>query len=184
MCEKCNKFPATVYMEKFTNGAKSTANLCMHCAAIEHSEVSFGEGFENMLKDVLGNIISNIENMSGVNFILSSGLMDDSDPRCDACGIDMDELREEGKFGCVACYTAFRPQIEHLIQNIHAAKAHVGKTPTNAPREMRLRRDIEELRRNLALAVKNEDYETAAVLRDCVRECENELKIGAVCDEE
>ena len=92
-----------------------------------------------------------------------------SDVRCQECGISFAEFREKGRFGCPGDYAVFREQLLPLIENIHDATAHTGKIPAGAgggadSRQHRLLR----LRKDLAAAVEDEQYEEAARLRDAI----------------
>ena len=92
-----------------------------------------------------------------------------ADMRCPECGISFAEFREKGRFGCPGDYAVFRDQLMPLIENIHDATRHAGKVPAGAgggadSRQHRLLR----LRKDLAAAVEEEQYEEAARLRDAI----------------
>ena len=91
------------------------------------------------------------------------------DVRCPECGISFAEFREKGRFGCPGDYAVFREQLLPLIENIHDAVRHAGKVPAGAGRGSDSRQHrLVRLRKDLAAAVEEEQYEEAARLRDAI----------------
>ncbi|MCC5822025.1 MAG: UvrB/UvrC motif-containing protein [Phycisphaerales bacterium] len=104
--------------------------------------------------------------------------------RCAGCGTTYTAFKESGLLGCPACYDAFCERLGPLIERAHeGACHHVGKFPRRALRDCRSLGDrdrvevllgsarereerLESLRKALAKAVRDEDYERAAMLRD------------------
>ncbi|WP_310820421.1 UvrB/UvrC motif-containing protein [Stratiformator vulcanicus] len=91
------------------------------------------------------------------------------DLTCPNCGITFREFREQGRFGCPYDYEAFADRLVPLLENIHGETQHVGKVPARAPLESRRQYELIRLRRDLAVAIDGEDYETAAKIRDDIR---------------
>jgi protein arginine kinase activator len=88
-------------------------------------------------------------------------------PVCPRCGWTLDNLQEKGVLGCPYDYEAFEHQLNPLIKKAHdGAVAHCGKIPTRTPRDSKREIEITQIRRQLDEAVRNEDYELAARLRD------------------
>ena len=77
------------------------------------------------------------------------------------------EFRAQGRLGCPHDYEVFRTGLEPLLQRIHRADRHVGKSP--APRPCRRRRQAElvELRRQLQAAVEAEATKRPPVYATC-----------------
>jgi protein arginine kinase activator len=104
--------------------------------------------------------------------------------RCAGCGTTYASFRESGLLGCPACYETFSERLGPLIERAHEGGCHhVGKFPRRALRECRTLGDrdrvevllggqrereerLESIRKALAKAVRDEDYERAAMLRD------------------
>lgn len=104
--------------------------------------------------------------------------------RCAGCGTTYATFKETGLLGCPACYEAFAERLGPLIERAHEGGCHhVGKFPRRALRDCRSLNDrdrlevllgsirereerLESLRKSLAKAVRDEDYERAAALRD------------------
>ena len=94
---------------------------------------------------------------------------------CPSCGITYQEFRSEGRLGCPHDYQAFEDELLPLIENIHGDTQHVGKCPKRAPDASRRQYELIKLRSELRSAVDDEDYETAARLRDRIGELESDF---------
>ncbi|MEW6042318.1 MAG: UvrB/UvrC motif-containing protein, partial [Elusimicrobiota bacterium] len=86
------------------------------------------------------------------------------------------DFKENGKLGCPDCYRNFEPQLTELLTRIHGNYLHTGKK--YAEKEQKISRTetkrlLEDLKINLKNAVDREDFETAAKLRDKIKELEN-----------
>lgn len=78
--------------------------------------------------------------------------------------------------GCGQCYETFADQLGPLLRKVHSATEHTGKTPKRAAGPLKLKREIQALRRELQAAVAEEDFERAAQLRDRIRELETKVQ--------
>jgi protein arginine kinase activator len=88
---------------------------------------------------------------------------------CPECGMTLGELRSRGRIGCARDYEVFGSEIQNLLERIHGATDHVGRTPGQSPEELeqaRKNRRVEDLRRRFESAVRDEEYERAARIRD------------------
>jgi protein arginine kinase activator len=108
---------------------------------------------------------------------------------CPSCGLLYDDFRKFGRFGCAQCYAAFKPHLKTLLKKIHGSNIHLGKKiavpdlPEVAVVEIFVKpsepavpvvETIDVLRLRLSQAIKKEDFELAAQLRDQIRELELE----------
>ena len=101
---------------------------------------------------------------------------------CPSCGLTFSEFKTSGHLGCANCYKVFESQISPLIERAHeGATHHVGKVPKRllgggasgsaearsvlGDLEARNQRRI-ALRKQLDDAIRGEQYEVAAKLRD------------------
>jgi protein arginine kinase activator len=80
----------------------------------------------------------------------------------------------QGRLGCPNDYICFEEQLEQLVANIHGATAHTGKRPQKSAGNLDKQTQLIRLRRDLRDAVHAEDYERASVLRDRIRELEDD----------
>jgi len=119
------------------------------------------------------------QKISGAPAKAMAGLADEEETEadeltCPNCGITFKEFREQGRFGCPYDYETFSDRLLPLLENIHGETQHVGKVPARAPMASRKQYELIRLRRDLATAIDDEDYETAARIRDDIREFEEE----------
>ena len=85
------------------------------------------------------------------------------------------EFRQHGRFGCARDYEIFGEQIEKLLKRIHGAARYAGKKPGGgAVHPPPTRDEILRVRVLLDEAVKAENYEEAARLRDQIRKLTDE----------
>jgi protein arginine kinase activator len=95
---------------------------------------------------------------------------------CEVCGLKFVEFRNSGRLGCPHDYDHFREELLPLLESIHGDAVHAGKTPKAparpTPKPPRDAGELTSLRKKLTRAVKDEDYEAAARLRDRIRELE------------
>ena len=90
--------------------------------------------------------------------------------RCPDCGLAFLDFRRQGRLGCPRDYDVFREQLRVIIERHQRAARHAGKHPS--PEGLGDAHDRRRLRRELAAAVANDDFQRAAELRDRLREGE------------
>ncbi|HHY91794.1 MAG TPA: hypothetical protein GX511_00465 [Firmicutes bacterium] len=176
LCENCHKRPATVYVRRTVNGVTTEAHLCEECAR-ERGELNILAGPGFAFPDLsLGSLFSSLlDNLSlGPNPAQLTGTA----LRCPECGLTYGDFRERGRLGCAHCYTTFRGQLEPLIRRLQGGLRHAGKVPRRSGGTLRLKHDLETLRRRLKEAVTREAFEEAARLRDEIKALEEKLKGG------
>ncbi len=170
LCDECGKKEATVRFEQVVGGRRTVTNLCQECAQkkgimnVFLSQPSFT--INSLMSALLGS------QLSTVPATVAGG----QDVRCPVCGMSYRDFARAGMLGCSHCYKTFETRLEPLLRRIHGSDRHVGKAPVKAGGSAKARREIEELKRELATAVSNEAYEKAAELRDRIRQAEAKLK--------
>ncbi len=80
-----------------------------------------------------------------------------------------------GRFGCSNCYKQFGSRLDPILKRVHGNTVHVGKIPKRTGGQIQLKREIEELRRNLHELIDREEFENAAQIRDRIRELERNV---------
>jgi len=135
-------------------------HLCPVCAAKKGMGLGLETGAFN-ISDIIGNM---------------SGYFKDFLPpekktlRCRSCGLKYSEFKETGRLGCPECYKAFAEGLEGLLKTMHKGTRHAGKVP-EALRETREQADrLKSLQKKLDKAIKEEDFEQAAHLRDEIKQ--------------
>ena len=94
---------------------------------------------------------------------------EDKSLRCGKCGMTFAEFQKSGRLGCANCYAAFGENMREDARQHHGHTHHVGKVPGYLEEEVRAKQQIDDLRRQMDEAVRAEDFERAAELRDRIR---------------
>jgi len=167
LCERCNKRQATVHYTEITNNKKQELHLCEECAR-EAGITGFGVMPQLVLHDFLGSLF---EKQPEVRTTKVSR-------RCSRCGLTEQEFARRGLLGCGDCYAEFRPAVEQMLRRIHGTVQHTGKLPRRLGKAMGMKQELKRLRKELDAAVRKEEFERAAGLRDRIRELERDLGGG------
>lgn len=177
LCENCGKNYANVRYTQIINGVKKEIAVCEKCSkklGIDHLNFDMPIDFSSYLTDFFGEF----ENSSILPILNKNNLL-----QCPNCQTTFEEFMNKGKFGCSNCFETFKEKIDPLLKNIHGANRHVGrigKVQENNNIEMqpiieekKETNKLEELKRKLKIAVKEEKYEEAAKIRDEIKKLEN-----------
>jgi len=157
-CEKCNKNNAVVRLQKIKNGKITEIFLCNDCS--DDFEISM----------LVENIFHELFSHAKIAFI--EQIKDNSHAcrlKCTSCGITFHEIKKDGNLGCAVCYTSFSEPLIHAIDEAHGTHVHDGKYPTR--RGATLKHEITHMKIRLLMqrAVKEENFEQAAMYRDKLR---------------
>lgn len=181
-CDICKANEATIHIQEIINNNIKTIHICENCAKMY--------GFKNDIMDIgfnLFNIFSQLskeeagkEQKTQKPVELSKkhqNIIDEENKLiCPQCNITYDEILETGKFGCGYCYTAFNEQIKPIIRRIHGTIFHKGKVPIKFKKQIKIVRDLKGLNNRLKSAIKKEEYEKAAILRDKIKQLSAQLE--------
>lgn len=173
-CQHCNKNEATTYFKQNINGQITEMHLCEDCAR----ELGVMDSFrpQNFFADTfLGNLLG--AGIPAMNII--SGV-----DRCESCGSTFNDIINSGLVGCADCYNKFSQRLEPSIFKLHGNASHVGKniTYTEVPDQKepkaqeKPKSELEKLKDDLKLAIKEQRFEDAAVLRDKIKDMTGEDK--------
>lgn len=89
--------------------------------------------------------------------------------QCPACGFRWADFEKILRLGCPTCYETHFESIQLTISRIQPGIEHVGRRPT-APDDRWVQ--LPKLRSLLQEAIQQEDFESAALLRDQISELE------------
>lgn len=171
-CELCDS-EATVHELRMVGGKRAERHLCENCARREGLAAQIGVSVPELIEKIVDQAVQGAKPKG-------------EPPRagtCPACGTTYAEFRQSGLLGCTECYRAFEQALGPLLERAHeGASHHVGKVPKRALAggrssgspdvlggpEQRAGK-IASLRKQLEEAVRAEQYERAATLRDELR---------------
>ncbi len=156
-CDLCDK-AAVVHEIIIRNGISAEVHLC--------AEHAIAAGYPLPIEQPIADIFPQIAEVAKVEGAKSR----EKAARCEACGLTYSAFRKSGQLGCPACYDAFSPALDQVIERAQAgATHHVGRSPrgsdggAHAERVFAMRA---KLMRDLESAIASEQYERAAKLRD------------------
>lgn len=163
LCQSCSKNQATTHVKSIVNGELREYMLCPECA----KKMGYGnlfDGFGFNLGSFLGSFLGESELPEANSSVV----------RCKRCGSSFHEIAKTGKVGCAECYKTFYDRMIPSIQRIHGNTTHVGKLASSAGSQARLKNELEQAREALKQAIKDQEFEKAAQLRDRIKEMEGQ----------
>lgn len=166
LCENCKKNNATTYFKQNVNGNIQEVYLCSECAA----KLDMG-GMSSSLFD----------------FFMPSQFRvraEREQKKCN-CGTTFYNISKTGKVGCPDCYETFKNELAAVLKKINGAKTHTGRCPErfkngkveeNKTEKVKMSEvDTEAtLRKQLEDAIKCENFEEAAKIRDRIKALKEE----------
>lgn len=155
LCQVCGKREAKIHFTELRDGKKTEMHICEQCATEKNMAMAFPAVLSQLVK---GGPVVGREAAEAVP------------AACPNCGLAYAEFKAKGRLGCPRCYAAFGPVLIPLLEKVHGAATHRGKTPERVKGAQATRREIEEVEQQLADAVAGEEYEKAAQLRDRIRQ--------------
>lgn len=168
LCQECGQRPASLHFSKIVNGDKSEYHLCEACAR-EKGEIipgtSGGFSIHNLLSGLL-----NFESIDQDKRPVSQEHL-----RCEDCGMTYSQFSKLGRFGCSSCYKYFNNRLDPLFKSVHGSAVHTGKVPIRAGGQIRVKRQVDELKHRLQDSITHEEFEVAAKLRDEIRMLERQI---------
>ncbi|MEY5009819.1 MAG: hypothetical protein RLZZ253_958 [Verrucomicrobiota bacterium] len=158
-CDVCQQGQATVFLTQIVDGKMQKVNLCETCS--REKGVTDPTGFA--LADLL-------MGMGAAQEIEQGGVQ-----KCPACGFSQSDFKKTGRLGCPDCYQTFAEGLAPMLSGMHKGTVHTGKRPVRMAQFLERRARLKGAESELRRAVAQEDYETAARLRDEIRELESAM---------
>jgi protein arginine kinase activator len=170
-CQNCEA-EATIFLKEVTDGQLREIHLCEKCAGekgfhlmIEQNKLSIANQFIWMAENLYPESAAKVGQV-----------------QCPSCGLRYSQFARTGRLGCPDCYATFKVQMRQILRRVHGATRHKGKGPGQSEHSLQHRRRLEEMREELNRAIEREEFETAARLRDQIREME--AAAGSAASEE
>lgn len=147
MCEECGLSGANVHLTQILQDETRVFHLCEDCARKRGISISIND--EQTVQ------IESTESPST-----------ETEKSCSHCGLKLSDFRTKGWLGCSQCYSSFEPEIDELLVQVHGSSIHKGKKYSKLSQEALNTDQIKKLRLKLAMAIRNEEFEQAAAIRD------------------
>ncbi len=165
LCQSCEKKQANTHIKTILNGELKEYDLCSECAKkLGYGSVFGGFGFD--LDKLFGSFMDGIAAPK-------------TKKRCQCCGSSFEDIAKSGKVGCAECYDTFYEELLPSVQRIHGRTSHMGKLAHSAGTEVKLKNEIAKCRAELEQAIKAQEFERAAELRDKIIELEKNSAANA-----
>ena len=195
LCERCGIREANIKYTEIVNGVRTEHNFCAQCAR----EMDLGQYTAILDGEFpLGKLLSGLLGIQDYE--------EDADQRvnvaCPTCHTTFEDFVENSRFGCPDCYGVFDLFIGDKIKQLQGSENHKGKRPKfQSPSEQKRQEEIgadlgaidengnpgedpkgqiqdQILRLEVRLkeALREEDYETAAVCRDQIKALRKEVE--------
>jgi protein arginine kinase activator len=158
-CEQCNQLDATVRIIEIVGDQKKSSYACETCAGlsnmIDPERLLTESGLAKIIAEVAAILPTNLDVKEKIT--------------CPTCSITWEQVKSASRLGCPDDYVSFKAQLDNLFRDIHGSTQHLGRGPVKLMQAIKRRREEERLKRELDEAVRNEDFEKAAHLRDLLR---------------
>jgi protein arginine kinase activator len=162
LCQNCQKRIANIQVTQVSNNGKNVIYLCEQCA---REEGKFITGAPLSVNDFFSGLIGFPVRPS----VAEQQLV------CEKCGMSYEEFKKVGKLGCENCYQVYGEKLVPLLRRLHGNLQYHGKVPKKIFETSKVSKEIDLLKEQLDKAVKNEEYERAAEIRDKIRELERNV---------
>ena len=173
-CDICAKKKATVHLTEIVDEQMSEMHLCEECARQKSAQMEQQFG----LADLLAGLSDFTKTPSATSKEAEKTAL-----KCASCGLLYEDFRKFGRLGCGECYMSFKEHLSGLLRKIHGSHKHLGKSPASAQSApasgagtvvatISPAQALEDLKKQLYMAIHAEDFEKAVLLRDKIRALE------------
>jgi protein arginine kinase activator len=158
-CQVCKKAQAKVHYTQIHENQVKKVDLCEACA----KEKGINDPAAFALADlVLG--------LGAPQKLEESATAVGTELVCRNCGFTQADFKKTGRLGCSECYLTFAEGLEALLKGMHKGVQHKGKVPPEIQKILDIDARLGRLDVELKAAVAREDFETAARLRDEIKQ--------------
>lgn len=169
-CQACGARPAIVEFVQVTGDQRREMSLCRECA------LSIGMRSQVEAFQRLSQLLMQQPAMTEITDEMRAAL----GTTCRRCGLVFEEFVKSGLLGCPECYSEFHDLLKPVLRRLHGVTRKVAEKKAEPvqsalPRAARSEQRIamgdsaesrEQLEMQLNLALLEENYERAAVIRD------------------
>jgi protein arginine kinase activator len=156
LCDICHKNIATVHLTEIINDKVVEMHICQNCTKIKTQELKDNLTIPELLTGLMNTGESQKKEVT---------------LKCPSCGLTYADFKKKARLGCGRCYSVFKVQILPLLKKIHGSLNYSGKSAVKAQQNYSSG-SARQLRARLERAIKLEEYEEAARLRDEIKKLE------------
>ena len=177
-CEDCGRRDSLIHLSEITDGEVQSTWLCPSCAATrqmtflpEEAPTDDSRVGDFGRADDAGSLAAFL------NHDLALGMAPaetEENLVCGSCGYTLQQYRTANRLGCPRCYRAFGPVLRTHLARYHGRCLHLGRMPGNLTGGPNTLAELTRCRIDLERAIKSEDFENAALVRDRIRQLEAE----------
>jgi protein arginine kinase activator len=164
VCDICKKTEATVHLTQIVDGKMLKVDMCEACSKAKGVQDSAPFSLAELLAGFAAPVPAEETQAEGPGV------------QCPACGMTQADFKKMGRFGCAQCWVAFEEGLGPMLKAMHKGDRHVGKVPGKAAHTLVINEKIKLLSEQLQKAIRDEQYEEAAGIRDQIRTLEIKLK--------
>ncbi len=160
-CQKCNDHIATIHLTEIVEGKRKEMHLCQTCAQDEGVAIKNQVPLNELLNSLLAVGAAEPKQSDQDDYTLDS---------CSVCGMTWEKFKKLSLLGCPNDYDVFAGPLESILSIAHEGNnVHIGKTPSKTDEITKKQVQLLKLKKQLETAIKTEDYETAAKIRDQIK---------------
>ena len=165
ICDICKKEEATVHLTEIVDEKVKKLHLCENCAREKSEEMESHFG--------LADLLSGLADLAPIApKEKEKDKAEEISVKCPKCAFTFRDFRKVGRLGCPACYETFKEHLSPLLKKIHGAERHTGKIPSKKEIKPDKKAVLDNLKARLEEAIRLEEFEEAARLRDKIREAD------------
>lgn len=162
LCDICKQNVATVHLTQMVEGKTKKVDLCEGC--------SKAKGVDDPTGFSLADLLLGLGAAQEMEQAMASG-----EAKCPNCGFTQADFKKAGRLGCAECYQAFAEGLENLLRTMHKGTKHIGKVPQIFKQSQDLNDRLRSLQNKLQKAITEEDFETAAHVRDEITQVKGKI---------
>ena len=169
-CDVCKTKQAEVFLTQIVEGKIQKVNLCKACSKDRGVDDPTGFALTELLAG-LGTSTETEKPPAEPVQAVAERASSASEPaqRCPVCNFTQADFKKTGRLGCSECYQTFSESLGNLLKAMHKGTSHTGKMPVSIAKAQKLNERLKTLQEDLQRAVRDENYEGAANLRDQIR---------------
>ena len=185
-CDVCQSKDAEVFLTQIVAGKMQKVNLCKDCSKDKGVDDPTGFALTELLsglgtstemeKPAAPGPVSAAPLIGTPGSSPSTALTTTAATKCPVCGFTQADFKKTGRLGCSTCYQTFSESLGALLKAMHKGTNHTGKMPAALARRQEITARLRGLQEDLNRAVREENYEAAASLRDQIKKLSGQLE--------